>query len=367
MKFTIERAMLMHEVSIAQEAITNRNTLSILATVLFKAEPDNTLLIRSTDNRMSVESRMMADIVTPGATAILCDKLLEILRACPDGVMEFTLSEELLIVRPADKRVEFRIRTMSPDTFPELKLAPEDSYFDIPQAGFLEMINQTIFSISTDETRYFLNGVYFERDEDQLVMVSTDGRRLSLIAKRMESGASHFEGVIVPPKILNLVKKLCSGEGGISVSITEKQIFFKLVDHWISSTLIEGQFPNYKRVIPEHQEHSAEVKREELLQALRRVSLFVEQSKRMFLHLSNNEMRLYSKERETGEVTEQLSCSYTGPEIEFALNYQFLLDPARAMESELVRIDFTTSMKAISISPSPEADYFHIAMPMQLD
>ncbi|MFW5690091.1 MAG: DNA polymerase III subunit beta, partial [Spirochaetota bacterium] len=135
----------------------------------------------------------------------------------------------------------------------------------------------------------------------------------------------------------------------------------------VSSALIEGQFPNYKRVIPESQQYRVLVKRAELQEALKRVSLLVEKSRRIYLTVSNEGLTLKSEESEIGQATEEISCEYDGPETTLALNFTYLTDPLRVIESEDITLNFSESSKAITIHPEPQTDYFHIVMPMQLD
>ena len=238
----------------------------------------------------------------------------------------------------------------------------------VPQSDLIEMITQTIFAISDDETRYFMNGVYFEKADGALVMVATDGRRLSFITKQLGEDVPDFAGVIVPPKVLNLVKKLASGQGEISIAVTDKNIFMQFDSQKISSNLIEGQFPNYRRVIPESQEHRIVINREELMDALKRVSLLVEQkSRRVYMTLNENSLVLNSEESEIGVAREEIACDYSGPEATIALNYLYLMDPLKVIDDQELALEYTEANKAISILSIPPRDYFHIVMPMQLD
>jgi DNA polymerase-3 subunit beta len=224
------------------------------------------------------------------------------------------------------------------------------------------MIGQTIFAVSDDETRYFMNGVYLESLDGQLGMVATDGRRLSYISRTVQSQVPDFSGVIVPPKVLNLIRKLASGEGTVKLAVAEKSIFVHFDSQRISSALIEGQFPNYQRVIPKEQEQRLLVKKDELHEALKRVSLLVEKSRRIYLNIRQDSITLRSDESEIGQATEEISCEYQGPEMTLALNFTYLAEPLRVVDSDDISILFTESNKAITINPEPETDYFHIVM-----
>ncbi|MBU8913002.1 MAG: DNA polymerase III subunit beta [Spirochaetales bacterium] len=367
MKFTCERDVILKEISIAQEIISSRNALSILSNVLLHAE-NNELTIRATDLRVGFETTIPMDVAVDGSTTVYCDKFLGILRSLPSGDVEFEQEDsDRFIIRPLFKKIDFRLKSIASDKFPELQIAPAESFFQFPQADLIDMIGQTIFAVSDDETRYFMNGVYLENIEGQLALVATDGRRLSYIARSVDSQIPDFVGVIVPPKILTLIRKLASGEGTVQLAVAEKNIFVHFDSQRISSALIEGQFPNYQRVIPKEQEYSLLVKRDELREALKRVSLLVEKSQRVYLTVTEGAVTLRSDESEIGQATEEISCDYQGPETTLAMNYTYLADPLRVVESEDIKIHFTESNKAITINPEPETDYFHVVMPMQLD
>ena len=367
MKFICERDTIMKEIQVAQEIISSKNSMSILSNVLLDAS-DEALTIRATDLRVSFETRIPVEVTQPGTTTVFNEKLLGILRSLPSGDIEFELGEgNSFSIRPVFKKIDFQLKGIEADKFPEIQLAADEKYFELSQAAFIDMISQTIFAVSDDETRYFMNGVYMENLEGDLVMVATDGRRLSYIKKTPEEPIKEFHGVIVPPKVLNLIKKLASGEGTFSLAVTEKNIFVQFDNQRISSALIEGQFPNYRRVIPEEQQYRITVKKDELLEALKRVSLLVEKSRRMYATLSSEVITLSSEETEVGVAREEISCDYDGPEEKIALNYMYLLEPLRVIDTEDISIQYSEPNRAITIYSVPEKDYFHIVMPMQLD
>jgi len=367
MKFTCSRDLILKEISVAQEIISSRNSLSILSNVLLSVS-DNTLLIRATDLKVSFETKIPVDEQESGGTTVFCDKLLGILRNLPDGEIEFeTQEEDKLVIHPVFGKIDFRLKCIASDKFPEIEVAPEDAFFQISQSDFIEMVTQTVFAVSDDETRYFMNGVYMEKNDEKIIMVATDGRRLSFISKIPEDSIPNFKGVIIPPKVLNLVKKQLSAQGQLSMAITDKQVFFEFDNQKLSSALIEGQFPNYQRVIPEKQETSVLIDRNKFNEALKRVSLMIEKSRRVIVQLQTGSITIMSEETEIGLGKEEISCNYEGPESKIALNFQYINDPLKVIESEFISIDFTETNKAISINASPKKDYFHIIMPMQLD
>jgi DNA polymerase-3 subunit beta len=236
----------------------------------------------------------------------------------------------------------------------------------MPVKDFKEMVSQTVFAVSDDETRYFMNGVFLEKSGDKIIMVATDGRRLAYISKNAGSNIKDFSGVIVPPKILTTLIKRAGDEGLISVSVTDKTIYIRFGSYSLSSVLLEGQFPNYRKVIPESQSNSLSVNRAEMLDALRRVSLLVEQkSHRVYMGIASGVMSVYSEESEIGTAKEEIPCKYDGEEVSIALNYRYIEEPFKVIGDEEICIRFSEANKAITIVPVPEKDFFHIVMPMQ--
>jgi DNA polymerase-3 subunit beta len=367
MHFVCEKEPLVKEIAIAQEIISSRNTLSILSNVLLDTH-DGLLTVKATDLKVSFQTKIQVETRAAGSVTVFCDKLLGVLRSLPEGEIELKLEEDQTIyIRPVFQKIDFKLKSVPADKYPEIKEIPDESYFEFPQSEFLDMVSKTLFAVSSDETRYFMNGVYFEKTDDHLVMVATDGRRLSLISKPMGSAVGEFKGVIIPPKILNLVRKLAPGEGNLSLAITEDNMFVRFDHHRISSNLIDAQFPNYQRVIPQSQQHRLVVKRESLQAALRRVSLLVEEkSRRIHLSIQPASLVVNSAEGEIGSAREEIPCEYDGPEMTIAANYLYLLDPLREASDESIGIEFTNPEKALTLKPVPEKDYFHIVMPMQI-
>lgn len=367
MKFSCEKTTLLHEIAIAQEIVASKNALSIMSNVLLDAN-EGSLVIRATDIKVAFETRIPVEVSEAGTSTVFCDKLSGVLSSLPDGEIEISHDEQKVVIKPTFKKVRFQIKTISSEKFPELPVAPEEAWFSIPARELKEMIVQTVFAVSDDETRYFMNGVFLERHQDGLVMVATDGRRLAYVRKDVDGGLPEFKGVIVPPKLLAIVARRAPDEGIIDLAVTEKNLFVKFGNYRLSTVLIEGQFPSYQKVIPDSQKNSIFLRRADLIEALKRVSIFVEQkSHRTYFGLTPGVLSLFSEESELGAAREEVPCRYDGEEVTIALNYKYVEDPLKAMNAEEVNIQFTEATKAITLSPEPHGDYFHIVMPMQLE
>ncbi|GHU24858.1 DNA polymerase III subunit beta [Spirochaetia bacterium] len=375
MKFSCERAMLQREIAFAQEIIASKNVNSMLSNIFLEADGEY-LNIKATDIKVNFETKLIVRVDEPGSTTVFCDKVLRILSTLPDGEMEFEDQDSILSIRPLGARTkkQFKLKTLSPEQFPELPEAPEDKFFQIPVSEFKEMINQTIFSVSNDDTRYFMTGSLFLKTEGKFIMVATDGRRMAYIDKPAEEDIPDFEGVIIPPKILQIVAKHTGDEGLIFVAITEKIIFIQFGLYHLSSALIDGSFPNWKRVIPESQESVVSFNRQDLLDAIRSVSILIEHNAtRTYLKIKPRAegqpetIFVYSEEGESGTAEAEIPCTYEKPEeTTIAINYRYFVEPLRVMSTDEAEIHFTDPTKALTLNPSPEDNLFHIIMPMQV-
>ena len=369
MKFTCDRLLILKEISIAQEIISSKNAVSVLSNIFLEAEK-NVLTIKATDMRVFFQTSIPVNVIEAGSTTVFGDKFFGIINAFPYDEFEFSQKDINIFIGPvSQKKTEYKsenkLKCIASDKYPEFPVSGS-SFFDIPIKDFKEMVQQTIFSVSDDETRYFMNGVFLEKTDDKLNMVATDGRRLSFISKYADKNIDDFAGVIIPIKILNTVIKRAGDEGIISISINDKTIFINFATYNFASLLLEGQFPNYRKVIPEKQQNSLIINRMELLETLHRVVVMVEQkNKRVYLGIKPGKMSVYSEESEFGGSEYEIPCKYDGDETTLALNYRYIEDPCKTIKSDEMCIRFNEFNKAITIVSVPEKDYFHIVMPMQ--
>ncbi|MDR2193663.1 MAG: DNA polymerase III subunit beta [Treponema sp.] len=364
MKFSCERSVLLKEIGIAQEIIASKNAISILSNIYLEAVND-TLIIKATDIKVNFETKVPVTVVESGATTVFCDKFLGILSSIPEGELEFEHVDMKVIIKPTTKKVKFQLRSIASDNFPMFPTPNEEKFFSMPIKDFKEMIHQTVFAVSDDESRYYMTGVLFEKTDSKVNMVATDGRRLAFINKDINNEVPDFFGVIVPPKILTIITKRAGDEGLISILVTDKTIFVRFGSYELSSVLIEGQFPNYHRVIPENHEYYFTLNRIETLDALKRVSLFVEKSHRIYLSLTPGVLAIASEESELGIANEEIPCRYDGEPILIAMNYRYMEEPFKVMSDNDISIYFTDTSKAITIKPEPASDFLHVVMPMQ--
>ncbi|MBE6352379.1 MAG: DNA polymerase III subunit beta [Treponema bryantii] len=374
MKFTFDRDAMIKEIAIAQEIITNKSPVSILSNILIIAE-NNSLTIKATDSTVKFTTSLPVDIQEEGSTTIFCDKFMSILSNSPSGDMEFIKDDITVTIKPIAKKVKFQLKSQTSDKFPEISKYDNVPFFEISSKDFKEMIKETIFAVSEDKNRFFMTGVYFVKENDILTMVATDGRRLSCVTKNFGYNIPDFTPAIIPTKILSCVLKNASDEGNIKIAVVDKSIFIKFANYEFSSVLIDGQFPNYKKVIPENLTMSIMVNKADLEAALKRTTIMVDKKvSRIIFRISSGVLKLISPESDIGTADEEIPCRYNGQDIAMALNFTYVTEPLKVIDSENVVFEFNVNesqngeeasiTKAVIMRSEPAGDYIHVIMPM---
>ena len=367
MKFVCNKNNILKELSNALDFTSQRNTLAVYANVCLVLEGNN-LTIKATDQKMSYVSEMTVEGLEDGSTTVVCDKFLNIIKNLPDSNIVFEDSDDKIRINPEGTAIEFKLRTIEASAFPSLVFGDESGYFRVSQKDFSDMISQVIFSVSDDESKYAMNGALLEKDGSGLVMVGTDGRRLSYINRQIGSEIPDFPKATIPSRFLNLIKKLSVGEGDFEINVGSNSISLRFGSCTISSSLIKNDFPAYKRVIPENQSKVCIVNINTLSDALKRVSLLVENKfKKIILEFNENKLTVYCDESEVGAGREEIECKYEGESQRCAMNYTYLLSPLKVMDGEEARIEFSEPGRPFTVKSEPERDYLHVIMPMNLN
>ena len=278
MKVVLTRGDLLRGVTTVQSAVASKNTMPILANVLLEAK-DKRLEFVATDLDMGIRCSVPAEIVEKGNITINAKKLSDIVRELPEATVELEIDDSHKMILVCQKS-NFKVHGLPKDDFPILPEVKKDKVFKIKGSLLQEMTRKTIFAVSTDETRYVLNGVFFQVEGGKLRMVATDGHRLAFIQKKLEGKNDDKASVIIPTKTLNELSKVISdlGKGKedeliVEIYVTDNQIKFVIEGVEIVSRLIEGQFPNYEQVIPKESDKKIEASVSELSSATRRVAI----------------------------------------------------------------------------------------------
>lgn len=367
MKFVCNKNNILKELSNALDFTSQRNTLAVYANVCLILEGNN-LTLKATDQKMSYVSELTVDGLEDGSTTVVCDKFLNIIKNLPDSNIVFEDSDDKIKISPEGTSIEFKLRTIEASAFPSLVFGDESGYFRISQKDFTDMIGQVIFAVSDDESKYAMNGALLEKDGTGLIMVGTDGRRLSYINRQIGTEIPDFPKATIPSRFLNLIKKLSVGEGDFEINVGNNSISLRFGSCTISSSLIKNDFPAYRRVIPENQSKVCIVNINTFSDALKRVSLLVENKfKKIILDFNENKMTVYCDESDIGAGREEIECRYEGEPQRCAMNYTYLLSPLKVMDGEEARIEFSEPGRPFTLKSEPERDYLHVIMPMNLN
>ena len=329
MQATVERNDLLTALGHVQSVVERRNTIPILSNVLVQAA-DGALRLTATDLDMEVVETARAAISEDGAATAPAHLLHDIVRKLPDGA-------QLRLEQPDEGRLaiiagrsRFMLPALPPQDFPDLAAGEPTHEFAIEPEDLKFLIESTRFAISTEETRYYLNGIYFHHVEEGglLRAVATDGHRLARAGVSAPSGCEGMPGIIVPRKtVLELVKLIDAADGPIAVSMSEAKIRFAIDGVLLTSKLIDGNFPDYERVIPQANDRRLEVDTRLFAQAVDRVStVSSEKGRAVKLAISEDRIMLSVNNPEAGSAEEELAASYSSEPVEIGFNSRYLLD-----------------------------------------
>lgn len=364
MKFVFDKETLVNEITVAQKIIATKNAATVFSNVYLDAG-DNVLIIKAADLSGTFQTKIPVETVEKGSAMVFCDKLMSILASIPDGEAEFSLQEKDAVVKSLMVKLKYKLKCMSTDKYPDFVSVDEKSFFSVPAKDFKEMVKKTNFAVSVDTARYFLTGVLFEKKDNKLVLVATDCRRLSFSAKEVP-GLVDFTSVIVPLKVLNIVIEKLSDEGSVDIAIAEKNIFFKYGNCIFSANLIDGQFPNYNRVIPASHTGEFIVSKKEIDKALKHISVMTDKASKILLGVVGSGVcSVSSVSGDFGEAKEEIGCQYTGDEFTIAINCKYLADFLKVALDEDMTFEFTDEHKAVVLRQKSSEDDIYIIMPMQ--
>lgn len=372
MKFTMERATLLKAVAQAQSVVERRNTIPILANVLIEAEGD-TVMFRATDLDIEVVDRADAKVERAGSTTVAAVTLNEIVRKLPDGAL-VTLTEDGNKGRLSIEagRSNFSLATLPKDDFPVMASSDYETNFSCPAPVLRRLFDKSKFAISTEETRYYLNGVYMHvADSDGgkvLRCVATDGHRLARIDADIPEGASGMPGVIVPRKTVGELRKLLEDDDmQIEVSVSETKVRFATPNLTLTSKVIDGTFPDYSRVIPAGNTRKLEVDASEFAKAVDRVAtVSSERSRAVKLSLDEDRLVLSVNAPDSGAATEELAVAYGDERLEIGFNAKYLLEIASQVDRENAVFMFNSSGDPTLMREGNDTSAVYVVMPMRV-
>lgn len=370
MEFTITREELLQGLYLTQGIVERRTTIPILANVLIESSDDG-VSIAATDQEVGVRRRCEAKVKKKGALTTGARKLYEIARELPDGAMTIrSLDNNWIEVSSGKSR--FKIVGLDPKEFPAMPAAQgsrETQSVSVPSGLLREMIERTSFAVSADETRLNLSGIFFERPEaGMLRLVATDGHRLSMITRTVEGGSAGA-GVIIPRKGVSEISKILeSGDEPVSIQLQGGVAHLTRGAVELSMRLVEGEFPDYKQVVPQKSERRLLVGAEALLAALRRVSIVSsERTRGVKLQIEPTRLELSSINPDLGEANEEIASEYDGEAFSIGFNAKYLIDVLGVLGSVTqVEIGFNDEVSPGVVRFEGDANFLYVVMPMRL-
>ena len=363
MKFSISKEALLEGLQKVQHVVSTRTTLPILSNVLLVAK-NGRLTFTTTDLDVGITGSVEAKIEKEGATTLPAKRLVNIVRELPASEVEISVDSKNVASIQSGPSF-FKIIGLGQDDFPPLPDFEGAKEFRMPQPLLRDGLKKTSYAISTDETRYVLNGIYTSFREGKLTLVATDGRRLAMVENDLDFPASHETDVIVPTKAVQELQRLLGDTGEVLIRLSDSQISFSIGDHLLISKLIEGNYPNYRQVIPGDSTERVELPRESVFDTVRRVSLLSsDKSNSVKLVFGSNTVEVTANSPDVGEARETMEVQYSGKPMQIAFNPEFLMAPLRNLESETVYLDLIDEMSPGVIRI--DGSFLYVIMPMRV-
>jgi len=369
MEFNVERNVFMEGIHKTLGIVERKTTMPILNNILIRIG-DKKIEIVATDGEIGLIADYEADIIVPGNITVAARKLYEMIREIEGGVINFKKTDNNWVNITCDK-IFYRIPGMSGDEFPEVAGDQGTSFFKI-QCGFLrEMINKTFFAVSTDETRASLNGVYFRMEKGLVSMVATDGHRLSIVKMQMDDETcSELEvgGMIIPRKGVGEIRKLIEdGSEYVEMGVQQGVCIVKKNNTILRVSLIDAEYPDYQRVIPDEKGITVQLNRDQMLHSLKRMGVISsERFSGVKIRVADSRMILSSTNPDVGEAQDEIDISYSGRDFETGYNVRYMIDAIDVVAEKNISIEMREAHGPGIIRPIGNDSYMCIVMPLRL-
>ena len=368
MNLTITKEQLLAGLQSVQNVVSSRTTLPILSNVLLRAE-GNRLELTATDLDVTITCSVEATVKKAGATTMPVKKIFGIARELASSEIDLEVDDKNVCSLRSGSSF-FKIRGLGAEEFPPPPKFKDDRKINLAQDKFKGMLKKTSFAISSDESRYVLNGIFISLKEHKLTMVATDGRRLALVDEEVDVAATSQGEFIVPAKAVNELNRLLQDKGDVEIKFSDNQAAFTLKDDkdntvLIISKLIEGNYPNYRQVIPGEAKERITLAREELMHALRRAEIMTsEKQNSVKLNLTKNNLAITANSPDVGEARESLAINYKGKDMAIAFNPGYLIEPLNALTTDEVYLDLIDELSPGVLKIN--ASFLYVVMPMRL-
>lgn len=363
MKFVVEKSILLTGIQTVQNVVTSRSALPILSNILIEAQKEN-LRLTATDLDIGISCVVPVDIQETGAITIPAKRFNDIIKELPGDKVNITTKKNNAVIIETGT-CQFKIMGLGPEEFPKMPEFKDKEVVRLEQAVLKEMLNLTSFAASLDETRYILSGILFGINKNNLTLVATDGKRLAIVERQLKRDAADKEiRIIVPIKTIYELNRNLKDEGEMSLVLGNNQVLFELDGVIIISRLIEGEFPDYRQVIPPPSENKIQVDRGEFLLAVRRAALLsTPDYQAARLEVFKNKLVVSKSTPDIGESREEIPVEYQGKEMVIGFNPSYLIDVLKNLTQDAVGFEITDSEKPGVIRIE---GYIYIVLPMRL-
>jgi DNA polymerase-3 subunit beta len=371
MKATIERAILLRSLGHVQSVVERRNTIPILSNVLIEASESGNVRLMATDLDLQVVETFDAQVETAGSITVPAHTLFDIARKLPDGSqVQLHASDGKMLVQAG--RAKFNLQTLPRDDFPVIAEGELPTSFELPASALIKIIDKTRFAISTEETRYYLNGIFLHVTDDDTPMLkaaATDGHRLARVTLPRPEGAAGMPDVIVPRKCVSELRKLLDevGEGNVLIDLSASKIRFTIASAILTSKLIDGTFPDYSRVIPTGNDKLLIVDPASFAEGVDRVAtIATDKTRAVKMALDTDRITLTVTSPENGNATEEVPGDYQSDSMEIGFNARYLMDILDQIDGDSVELHLADASAPTLIRENDKSNALYVLMPMRV-
>jgi DNA polymerase-3 subunit beta len=363
LRITCTKDELVHGLSIVGRAVSTRTAIQILSGILLEARGED-LRLAATDMELSLRAAVPARVEGDGAVVLPGRTLVDIARLLPgeDVTIEHSAAES--VVHIASGSASYTLHTYNAEDFPRLLELTDTQTFEVDREALLETIGRVARAASRDEARPVLTGVLVQFAGDKLVMAATDSYRLAVKETALGSPAPDVEA-IVPSRALQELSRVAGDADEVAVGVQENQVLFSVGGVWLTTRRIDGQFPNYRQLLPETFEHELTVPRAELLDVVRRASVMIQRATPLQLRFADGEVTVVARTHEVGESRESMPVAYTGEPLEIGFNAEFLREGLESVEGDDVRMKLISPLRPAILTDEGD-DFTYLVMPIRL-
>jgi DNA polymerase III subunit beta len=371
MRIEADKDILLKSISVVDSLIPSRSVNAILANCLFNISKDK-IQISATDNEIGIKTAFDAAADQEMSFTVNGARLASLLKEMPGGLIAIDIDDSYQIAvntKSSDVKGDFTLLGTSGENFPEIPDFYEKGAVEINQSDLKDMIRKVIYAAATDTIKPFFNGVFFvSQSRENLTLVATDSRRLSIITRNLKNEIDLDEGIIIPLKAVHELQRLLGSDGTCSFSMQENQCFFKIGGTQFVTRTIDHKFPNYKQVIPKEQDIAVNVSRNKFQDSLKRALIFTRPpANTVICHFKKDLLTIEVKTSELGECVEEIIVdSDIKEDMSIGLNAQFLYESIKEMDSETINIGITGQMSPVKFIPDNDPDFISVIMPIKI-